>query len=202
MSESKENPILRSSERQRTPTEKGSELFQINLQKLNRPVDKIWCEIETLLFEFDEKVSELTPNDLKYYEETVKILNSKFIDAFDTIVEFLGRTNTQESENAKVELLESYIIRKRVVDRFLRTLKDKLLEAAEVISMKLESDNKSKSSSRSSRSSRSSASTILLQKQMKAEGQKARLKYLQQEVNLTKQKALLDADLKIARATT
>ena len=142
-------------------------------------------------------MSELTPNDLKYYEETVKILNSKFIDAFDTIVEFLGRTNTQESADAKVELLESYHIRKRVVDRFLRTLKDKLLEAAEVISMKFETDNKSKSSSRSSRSSRSSASTILLQKQMKAEGQKARLKYLQQEVNLTKQKALLDADLKL-----
>ena len=142
-------------------------------------------------------MTELTPNDLKYYEETVKILNLKFIDAFDTIVEFLGRTNTQESADAKVELLQSYNIRKRVADRFLRTLKDKLLEAAEVISMKFESDNKSKSSSRSSRSSRSSASTILLQKQMKAEGQKARLKYLQQEVNLTKQKALLDADLKL-----
>ena len=57
--------------------------------------------------------------------------------------------------------------------------------------MKFESDNKSKSSSMSQRSSRSSASTILLQKQMKADCKKVSLKYLQQEVNLAKQRRYL-----------
>ncbi|KAK3107851.1 hypothetical protein FSP39_023422 [Pinctada imbricata] len=184
-------PVTRTSERVRTLTEKGNEQYKEHLERHNGVIDTLWKEIETLLFDFDEKSAKLRPKELTGYEKSVLGLHGKFIEASTALSEFLDRTNTEESILEKKTHLDRYSKRRGIVERFIRNLQDRLLDTADSVSQKLESDTKS------TKSTRSSLSDVLLRKQIKVEGQRTRLRYLEQEINLVKQKAHLDADLRL-----
>lgn len=96
-----EENVPRYPSRQKTLTEKGNSLYESCVQKLTTAFDRIWKDIETEIFEFNSKATDIEPHVMQRYQDDVSCLRQEFVASSDNLVEFLIRTNTAESRKIK-----------------------------------------------------------------------------------------------------
>ncbi|XP_052691580.1 uncharacterized protein LOC128169485 [Crassostrea angulata] len=194
-----EENVPRYPSRQKTLTEKGNSLYESCVQKLTTAFDRIWKDIETEIFEFNSKATDIEPHVMQRYEDDVSCLRQEFVASSDNLVEFLIRTNTAESSAERSRHLEVFSKRKGVVDRFLAAIADRILQTADDISQRMASESTYTSRSSKKSTSSQSRSAILLKKEINVEKQRTRLKFLKHELTLEKRKSQLEMDLRLLK---
>lgn len=194
-----EENVPRYPSRQKTLTEKGNSLYESCVQKLTTAFDRIWKDIETEIFEFNSKATDIEPHVMQRYQDDVSCLRQEFVASSDNLVEFLIRTNTAESSAERSRHLEVFSKRKGVVDRFLAAIADRILQTADDISQRMASESTYTSRSSKKSTSSQSRSAILLKKEINVEKQKTRLEFLKHELTLEKRKSQLEMDLRLLK---
>ncbi|XP_062590301.1 uncharacterized protein LOC134251896 [Saccostrea cucullata] len=174
----------------RTLTEKGQASFDQTFLDLQEKCTSAWREVEDLIANCDGDNT-----DRKYLRTTEDQINAKFkqyLKESQALANFLERARTEQALQ-KLEQHESqYSTYSDIVFTFRDVLHNKLLEAAEQLSEKFEV--KSRTSSQASKTI-----SEIFKKRVKAETQQTRLKFLEEQAALEKQKAATDIDIWLSK---
>ena len=176
-------------QRVRTLTAEGQELYQNTLEKYSSKLRNIGKEIDGILIKVegnqnkDQTLLESIRTDINYqsalYQETWTQL-SFYLSGMRTLEsqnEYSARCLIAESVRSKIQYIQSIVGEMDIKPTINRT--------------------KSTKSKSSRSSSRSSASAILMKQRADLEAAKIRHKYTEQESELLKKRAALDANMKL-----
>ncbi|XP_062610108.1 uncharacterized protein LOC134271898 [Saccostrea cucullata] len=175
--------------RVRTLTPGGHELYQANLQSYLSTLKKAWRVFEAILTGFDDSRSDI--KYLREIEEKFEKAKSEYMESYETLISFLRRSRTDEGDSE----MDNQIIRHKkcvsVINNFDHQIQDLLIDAAEIFSEKSETRSELSISNSSRRSSASE------KKQQGTMTQLKKLQYAEKETELQKQKALLEAKIRL-----
>ena len=174
-------------------TEKGQSWF---LEESDKYVNKLRSIGDNLvhLLKFNPSEHYYSDDELTDIEQKLKECYDNYEHVSDGYLNFLSRHNTQESA---LEQSNHTSVRRTYADR-VNTAKHVIFTELGRRATKPKTESKRsvthKSSSRHSRSSGTSVSTII-DKKIKAEAAKARLKFIKKEVELKRSAAAIQADM-------
>lgn len=136
--------------RMRTLTSGGQAMYQSNLDYYLRNLKKDWREFETILTDFDDSCTDI--KYLRNVESRVEMAKYGYMDSYQSLISFLNRTRTDESELE----LDNQMIRHQkclgIINNFERQLVDLLLDAAEILTESFEHRTRSEASISTTRS--------------------------------------------------
>jgi hypothetical protein len=171
-------------------TEKAKLLFEENFVNLQDKFVTSCRDIEDIIDSFDSECFDRTY--LRKMEDSMNSAYTRFVFASTNLMDFLGNAKTERSYkelDAHVNIYNKY---SATVQVFRDTLSQIVLEAVERLSKQFETR------SAISASNRSNTSSVAIQKRIKAERQSVRLKFLEEQATLEKQKASAEIDIKLS----
>ncbi|XP_033752106.1 uncharacterized protein LOC117335931 [Pecten maximus] len=183
--------------RVRTLTPKAKELYEDAVQSHNKFYEDMWIELDSHLRRVKGEGRKLDLDSLIDLERNIRECTGSLDKLQSSFFEYLKRKNTEES----LELLDNQSLRWHshtlVIDQSIKEL-GTCMERAEK-QKSIEPALSSRQSSAGSSSKNSSVISVIARKKAKAEAQKARLQYAEQEAALKKRQARLE--LESARAS-
>lgn len=174
----------------RTLTVKGQEDFQSKVYLYTTELEHAWSVVKK---ELDKTISfEGKASELKSHEQAVCFNYGEFRIKFNQFHDFLDRTRSEDSNQLLRKLSDQGTQRDKQVNSVLNTLDSRKID------MDNQSQHSHKSKASSSRSSVSSKGSLVAR--AKLEGAKARMRVLEEEIELRKKQALLQEERAITIA--
>lgn len=175
--------------RLRTLTEKGEDLYRTSCEKYHKQLNQAWKETENILSNASDCPTDI--KSLNAFEENLIQCQNKYLTCCDSYEKFLLGASTQDANEQLKCHIEIRITRKNIVSKVMdqiTTLKQEALETLTVGS------NASGGSSRLSNSS-----SVAQRKRAKANAQRARLEFVAKEADMLRQRAEIEASLKVLK---
>ncbi|XP_060562315.1 uncharacterized protein LOC132721944, partial [Ruditapes philippinarum] len=160
--------------RVRTLTEKGTNIYEVNRNKLFEKVEHVWTHIENLIIDNDK--CELS--DIRKLEVEIKTKFHEFVLNNNDYTDFLSRENTTASNEDLIKNTTYFLKCKKIIDTFLEKLRSQKLDIIEVAS-----------------ASYSSRVSVASKKRVEAEVHQSKLLFKKKEAEVLRKKAMIKEEL-------